>query len=78
MSNKINWYEKPEIVNMTNNEVENVMREQERYFDTFPNAWHTNWHHPDVREATIYNDEGQVFMIAKRQSKNSWRVRTTF
>ena len=75
---KINWYEKPETVNMTNAEIERTMRDQDNYFDTFPNAWNTDWESQHETEAMIYDDEGIVYLKAKRQSKNSWRVRTTF
>ena len=78
MTTKINWYEKPEVVNMTNDELERTMRDQDGYFDTFPNAWNTDWSSPHQNEAMIYNDEGQIFLKARRQSKNSWRVQTTF
>jgi len=75
---KTNWYEKPEVVRMTNDELQRVMRDQDGYFDTFPNAWNTDWSASYITEAIIHNDEGTVFLKAKRQSKNSWRVQTTF
>ena len=78
MAKKINWHEKPKTVNMTNNELERVMRDQDNYFDTFPNAWNTDWNSSYETEALIYDDEGVIYLKAKRQSKNSWRVRTTF
>ena len=78
MPRKINWYEKPEVVRMTNVELEKVMRDQDNYFDTFPNAWNTDWESLYETEAIIYDDEGVIYLKANRQSKNSWKVRTTF
>ena len=78
MPRKINWYEKPETVNMTNDEIQRTVRDQSNYFDVFPNAWNTDWHSQHETEALIYDDEGVIYLKAKRQSKNSWRVRTTF
>lgn len=75
---KKNWYKKPEVARMTNDEVESVMRQQDSYFDTYPNAWNTNWSASHVTEATIHDDEGRIFFWAKRLSKNRWQVQTTF
>ena len=75
---KIKWYEKPEVVYMTNEQLERVLRDQSNYFDVYPNAWNTDWSLPYITEAEVYDDEGTTYLRAKKQSKNSWRVKTTF
>lgn len=75
---KIKWFEKPTVVNMTNQEIENEVRAQSNYFDVFPSAWYTDWSKPWVTEVEIHDDEGTTYLRGKRQSKNSWRVQTTF
>lgn len=75
---KIKWFEKPTTVSMTNSELEDKVRSQSGYLDIMPNAWNTDWSSPMVQEAEVYDDCGVTYLRARRSSKNSWRVQTTF
>ena len=79
MGARINWYEKPNVVRMTSKELYWEMVSQKSYFDVSPNPIFTDIEKEQhVDEVMIYDDEGFVYLKAKRQSKNSWRVQTTF
>ena len=75
---KIKWYEKPTVVRMTNDELARTLRDQDTYFDVYPSAWYTEWDKSYITEAEVHDDEGTAYLRAKRESKNSWRVQTTF
>jgi hypothetical protein len=75
---KIKWFEPPVTVSMKTDELVRVLRDQSNHFDIFPSAWLTEWESPYVKDAEIHDDEGTTFLLAKKVSKNTWRVRTNF
>ena len=74
---KNNWYETPTTVRMTTEELETVAREQRNYFSIMPDPYE-GFEGVWIDHVIIYDDEGQIFLKARKESKNSWKVQTTF
>lgn len=75
---RINWCdgEKPETVNMSTRELESFAIGADSYYDVFPSPMHNEFDKMHYDTVEVYNDMGEIFAVAKKQSRNSWRVRT--
>jgi hypothetical protein len=61
---------------MSNREIELYAIDMRSYYDVSPSGLNGEYNEWYTTEMTIYNDEGEIFAVGKRASKNSWRVRT--